>query len=127
MSNKYGTLIVDEVIDVFDGDSFRCNIFSLPAIIGDNIPIRVLGVDCPEIRGKNEYEKKLAREARDFTEMLLENASEITLMSIQRDKYFRLLATVLMDDCDLAEALIGAGLGREYHGGTRLGWNEVNS
>ena len=127
MSNKYGTLIVDEVIDVFDGDSFRCNIFSLPAIIGDNIPIRVPGVDCPEIRGKNEYEKKLAREARDFTEMLLENASEITLMSIQRDKYFRLLATVLMDDCSLADALIGAGLGREYHGGTRLGWNEVNS
>ena len=127
MSNKYGTLIVDEVIDVFDGDSFRCNIFSLPAIIGDNIPIRVLGVDCPEIRGKNEYEKKLAREARDFTEMLLENASEITLMSIQRDKYFRLLATVLMDGCNLADALIIRGFGREYDGGRRMPWNEVNS
>ena len=127
MSSNYGTLIVDEVIDIFDGDSFRCNIFSLPALIGDNIPVRVLGVDCPEIRGKNEYEKKLAREARDFTEMLLENASEITLINLQRGKYFRIMASVLLDNCSLADALIGAGLGREYHGGTRLGWNEVNS
>ena len=127
MSNKYGTLIVDEVTDVYDGDSFRCNIFSLPAIIGSNIGIRVLGVDTPEIRGDSDYEKRLAREARDFTEMLLEDAHEIMLMSIQRDKYFRLLATVLMDGCNLADALIIRGFGREYDGGRRMPWNEVNS
>ena len=125
--NKYGTLIVDEVVDVWDGDSFRCNILSLPRIIGDNIGIRVLGVDTPEIRGKSDYEKKLARDARDFTEMLLDNAFEIMLTSVQRDKYFRLLANVLMDGCDLADALINANLGRKYDGGTRLPWNEVNS
>ena len=125
--NKYGTLIVDEVVDVWDGDSFRCNILSLPRIIGDNIGIRVLGVDTPEIRGKSDYEKKLALDARDFTEMLLENAFEIMLTSVQRDKYFRLLANVLMDGCDLADALINANLGRPYSGGKRLPWNEVNS
>ena len=125
--NRYGNLLVDEVVDVWDGDSFRCNIFSLPRIIGDNIGIRVLGVDTPEIRGKSDYEKKLALDARDFTEMLLENAFEIMLTSVQRDKYFRLLARVLLDGCCLADALINANLGRKYDGGTRLPWNEVNS
>ena len=125
--SRYGTLIVDEIIDIYDGDSFRCNIFSLPSIIGDNIGIRVLGVDTPEIRGKSAYEKKLARDARDFTEMLLENAFEIKLINIQRGKYFRIMASVLMDGCDLADALINANLGRKYDGGKRLPWNEINS
>ena len=105
----------------------RDSILSLPRIIGDNIGIRVLGVDTPEIRGKSDYEKKLARDARDFTEMLLDNAFEIMLTSVQRDKYFRIIANVLMDGCDLADALINANLGRPYDGGKRLPWNEVNS
>ena len=127
MSNKYGTLIVDEVVDVFDGDSFRCNIYSLPAIVGDNISIRVKGVDTPEIRGKSDYEKRLARDARDFTERLLENAHEIMLINIERGKYFRLLAGVLVDGCNLADALINASLGRPYSGGTRQPWSEVSA
>ena len=124
---NYGELIVDEVVSVYDADTFRCNIFSLPPIIGGNIPVRVLNVDCPEIRGKNDYEKRLARDARDFTEMLLENAFEIKLINIQRGKYFRIMASVLMDGCDLADALINANLGRKYEGGKRLPWNEINS
>ena len=63
---QYGTVTVSKVISVYDGDTFRVDINSLPPIVGKNIPIRVNGVDTPEIRGKCQYEKDLALEARDF-------------------------------------------------------------
>lgn len=42
---QYGTATVSKVISVYDGDTFRVNIDSLPPIVGKNIPIRVNGVD----------------------------------------------------------------------------------
>jgi len=41
---QYGTVTVSKVISVYDGDTFRVNIDSLPPIVGKNIPIRVNGV-----------------------------------------------------------------------------------
>ena len=38
---QYGTVTVSKVISVYDGDTFRVNIDSLPPIVGKNIPIRV--------------------------------------------------------------------------------------
>ena len=57
---QYGTVTVSKVISVYDGDTFRVNIDSLPPIVGKNIAIRVNGIDTPEIRGKCQYEKNLA-------------------------------------------------------------------
>ena len=71
---EYGTAIVSKVISVYDGDTFRVDIDSLPPIVGKNIPIRLNGVDTPEIRGKCEYEKDLAIKARDFVRNKLANA-----------------------------------------------------
>ena len=93
---QYGTVTVSKVISVYDGDTFRVNIDSLPPIVGKNIPIRVNGVDTPEIRGKCQYEKDLALEARDFVRVKLSNAKEIKLTNLQRGKYFRVVANVLV-------------------------------
>ena len=68
---EYGTAIVSKVISVYDGDTFRVDIDSLPPIVGKNIPIRLNGVDTPEIRGKCQYEKDLALKARDFVRKML--------------------------------------------------------
>ena len=38
---QYGTVTVSKVISVYDGDTFRVNIDSLPPIVGKNIRIRV--------------------------------------------------------------------------------------
>ena len=70
----YGVAIVSKVISVYDGDTFRVNIDSLPPIVGKNIAIRLEGVDTPEIKGKCQYEKDLALEARDFVRKKLFNA-----------------------------------------------------
>lgn len=51
-AKDYGSMFVDEVISVYDGDTFRVNIKGYPDVIGENIAIRVNGIDTPEIRGK---------------------------------------------------------------------------
>jgi len=119
---QYGTVSVSKVISVYDGDTFRVNIDSLPPIVGKNIPIRVNGVDTPEIRGKCQYEKNLALEARDFVRAKLANAKEIKLTNLQRGKYFRVVANVLVDGVSLEQELLDNKLAYEYSGGKKLSW-----
>ena len=103
---EYGTVIVSKVISVYDGDTFRVDIDSLPPIVGKNIPIRLNGVDTPEIRGKCKYEKDLAIKARDFVRAKLANAKEVKLNSLQRGKYFRVVANVMVDGVSLEQELL---------------------
>ncbi len=122
---NYGSVIVDEIISVFDCDTFRCNIRSLPPIIGENISIRVNSIDGPEIRGKTQAEKDLAIEARDFVRNLFANAKEIKLTNIQRPKYFRLLANTYIDGVNLADLLIEKGYAYPYDGKAKKNWNKI--
>ena len=119
---QYGTVTVSKVISVYDGDTFRVNIASLPPIVGKNIAIRVNGVDTPEIRGKCQYEKNLALEARDFVRGKLANAKEIKLTNLQRGKYFRVVANVVIDGVSLEQELLDNELAYEYSGGKKLSW-----
>jgi micrococcal nuclease len=119
---QYGTVTVSKVISVYDGDTFRVNIDSLPPIVGKNIAIRVNGVDTPEIRGKCQYEKNLALEARDFVRTKLSNAKEIKLANLQRGKYFRVVANVLVDGVSLEQELLDNELAYRYDGGKKLNW-----
>ena len=95
-----------------------------PSIAGERIPVRVLGVDAPELRGKCESEKIKARQAKQFTVHTLRTAKTIELRNMQRGKYFRILADVYIDGMSLADSLIKAGHVRVYEGGKRLGWCE---
>jgi endonuclease YncB( thermonuclease family) len=121
---QYGTVTVSKVISVYDGDTFRVNIDSLPPIVGKNIPIRVNGVDTPEIRGKCQYEKNLALKARDFVRVKLANAKEIKLTNLQRGKYFRVVANVVVDGVSLEQDLLDNELAYEYSGGKKSSWCE---
>ena len=119
---EYGTAIVSKVISVYDGDTFRVDIDSLPPIVGNNIPIRLNGVDTPEIRGKCKYEKDLALEARDFVRNKLANAKEIKLTKLQRGKYFRVVADVYVDGVSLEQELLENKLAYKYTGGKKSSW-----
>ncbi|MCZ2721606.1 thermonuclease family protein [Marinomonas sp. 15G1-11] len=117
-------IIVSRVVSVYDADTFRVDIEGWPDIVGKNMPIRVLGVDAPEIRGKCESEKVQAKIARDFTRSLLESGARVELRNLKRGKYFRFLADVYIDETLLSEKLIIGGLARPYDGGHRGGWCE---
>ncbi len=119
---QYNPLIVSKVISVYDGDTFRVNIDSLPPIIGQNIAIRVNGIDTPEIRGKCKKEKELAINARDFVRNLLLKAKVIKLTNIARGKYFRIVANVLIDGDSLEKQVLNKKLAYVYDGGKKLGW-----
>ena len=121
-TKQYGSVTVSKVISVYDGDTFRVNIDSLPPIVGKNIPVRLEGVDTPEINGKCQYEKDLALEARDFVRSKLSNAVEILLNDLQRGKYFRIVAKVYIDGVSLEEELLQNGLAYQYNGGKKSNW-----
>ena len=56
----YGDITEEiEIVRVYDGDTFYINIPAWPSIVGENIAIRIYGIDTPEIRTRNRREKKL--------------------------------------------------------------------
>lgn len=112
----------DDILYIYDADTFfvRC-----PECNKNKRGVRVMGVDSPEIKGKCQAEKLLARKAKQFAVGKIRTASIINLIPNPKrryDRYDRLLAWVQLDGFDLGEMLIEAGLGREYHGGKRQGW-----
>lgn len=115
-------LKVSRVVSVYDGDTFRVDIEGYPDVIGKNMPIRIRGIDTPEIRGKCPEEKVLAKQARDFLRAKLAEAKEIELLDIDRGKYFRLVASVKVDGQSVGGLLLSKGLARAYDGGKKQGW-----
>ena len=108
-----------DIISVYDGDTFKVNIPCDMDVFCEAVSVRVRGVDTPEIKGKTEREKELAKKAKKFTQEFLKK-KPISLTNCGRDKYFRLLCNVQNSTgADLAEALIEADLGYAYQGGTK--------
>lgn len=118
-------VVINEVINVYDGDTFRVNIDELPPIIGENIAIRILGIDTPEIKGNCQRERQLAIKARDFTRKYLNSGSVISLTDLKRDKYFRILANVYIDGKNLGDALLMQNLAVVYLGKKKFNWCAV--
>ena len=118
-------VVFNEVINVYDGDSFRVNIDEFPPIIGENIAIRILGIDTPEIKGNCQQERQLAIKARDFTRKYLNSGSVISLTDLKRDKYFRILANVYIDGKNLGDALLMQNLAVVYLGKKKFNWCAV--
>ena len=121
-AKNYGTAEVLNVISVYDGDTFRANIKGYPAVVGENIPIRINAIDTAEIRGKCPREKDLAIKAREFTKSHLANAEVIELRNIKRGKYFRIAADIYIDDQNLGDMLIKAKLAYIYNKRAKKSW-----
>jgi len=113
----------DQVVDVYDGDTFKIDLPNMHPLFGDDISIRLFGVDTPEMRGTTDEVKALAMQAQQVTEKSLEGASKIELRNPQRGKYFRIISEVWIDGESLAEMLKAKGLAKDYDGeGARPEW-----
>jgi len=107
------------VASVYDGDTFKINLNCSVAVYCEKVPVRVLGVDTPEIKGKTAKEKRLAQKAKAFTKNFLAQRP-VSLTDCGRDKYFRLLCKVTNGQGqNLAQELIKRDLGYEYWGGKK--------
>jgi len=103
----------------YDGDTCRFDIPKVHPFFGENIPVRLAGIDAPELQGKCDQEKQLAVKARDLVQTTLEQAHSITLKNAERGKYFRIVARIEADGQDVSEFLIQEGLAVVYDGGTK--------
>lgn len=121
-SETYGNVVVDEVTSIYDADTFRASIDGWPGIIGKRVPVRVKGIDAPELRGKCAAEIGAARQAKQVAVSLIREAKVIELRSIERGKYFRVLADVHLDGVSLGQELMRKGLARPYDGGKKSSW-----
>ena len=110
---KYG-----KVIKVYDGDTITIasKLFSDPNIY--RFTVRLNGIDSPEIKGKTETEKLLAKQSRDaLHEMLFGKIVE--LKNIMNEKYGRLLCDVYLDDLHINKWMLDNNYAVEYNGGRK--------
>lgn len=113
----------EQVVEVYDGDTFKIDLQGLAPIFGEKLAIRVKGIDTPEMRGTSEEVKALAVQARELTEDSLKGAQRIELRNPERGKYFRIVAEVWVDGKTLAAMLKDKGLAKDYDGeGERPEW-----
>jgi len=96
---------------VVDGDTFW--------IGGEKV--RIAGIDAPETHPPRcAEEARLGNEATAMLRGLL-NGGAVTMTRIDRDRdsYGRLLRNVAVDGQDVGEAMVGAGVARDYGSGRR--------
>lgn len=103
---------------VYDGDTFKVYLTCRYGIFCKSMPVRVRGVDCPEMRGGTEETKARAKAAKQFTKDFLKSG-KILLRNCGRDKYFRMLCDVKVNGKSLGEELLKAGHAVPYDGGTK--------
>lgn len=114
-----------KVVRIYDGDTFMIDLpNTIPDVLGRELPVRVRHIDTPEMKSLNSCEQIAASKARDTTISLLENARNIEMQDISRDKYFRLLSKVVVTTkdnkkVDLATHLLERGYAIPYEGDTK--------
>ena len=106
-----------KLISVYDGDTFKVNLSCKKAVFCKEISVRVRGIDTAELKTKNLKEKQKALAAKEFTEQFL-FSGKIILRNCQRDKYFRLLCEVFVENkketINLAQELLSSDLAIKY-------------
>ena len=126
MSEQFNYLLDIDSISVYDGDTIKCDIDLGFSIILKKQSVRSLGINCPEIRTKDERERALGYEARDQLRHILEEADVIALQSHGKGKFGRILGTLFADGKNVNEMMIDLGLARPYDGGKRSSWFSKN-
>ena len=105
----------------YDGDTIRFDLPRYPPIAGKDIRVRVNGIDTPEIKGKCEKEKYDAKQAQQMVTDILKDADQIVLRNMERGKYFRIAADVIVDGESLGDLLVEAsGDGQRIEGESTL-------
>jgi len=108
-----------EVIKVYDGDTIT--IAAKMPFKGSplyRLPVRLIGIDTPEIKGKSEDEISVAKEARDALSALILHKN-IVLKNVATEKYGRILADVYLDELHINKWLIEQRFAVKYDGGTK--------
>jgi micrococcal nuclease len=114
-----------KVIKVYDGDTV-----TIGTIMNNNnyqFQVRLNRLDTPELKTKNEIEKKAGLFVRDkLIEKILYQV--ITINIIEYDKYGRLLAEIYLNDENINDWLLNNKYAVPYDGKTKetIDWSYLN-
>jgi endonuclease YncB( thermonuclease family) len=112
------------VVKVYDGDTITIAA-KLPYTESPmyRFSIRLNGIDTPEIKGKTNEEKLLAKNARDAMANLIMN-KYVTLRNCKTEKYGRILADVFVfidnEEIHLNQWMLDNKYAVKYDGGTKI-------
>ena len=115
------------VTKVTDGDTIRVATPWLPPELGDDIAIRILGIDTPEKGGRAKCEKEaaLGAEATAFAKSVIIVGDTVQVNILQWDKFGgRMNADVFVNGQNFAQMQIDKGLAVPYDGGKKDSWCE---
>lgn len=116
--NNYNTFI--KIIKVIDGDTVT-GIFKFKDTFY-KYNFRIAGIDTAEIHSKNENEKKIGLNAKDYLYNLIINKT-LFANFLDFDKYGRILVNLYLDETELvSKHLINGGFAHEYYGKTKAVW-----
>ena len=115
-----------KVIKVYDGDTITLAT-KLPMSNSPiyRFPVRLTGIDSPEIKGKSGEEVALAKQSRDALNELV-FGKIVRLGNVSTEKYGRLLADVYIDGIHVNKWMLEHKYAIPYDGGTKsrpLEWN----
>lgn len=115
-----------KIVDVYDGDTFYIDLNCSDDVFCKRLPVRVNGIDTPELKTKDTCEHEAGLKAKEITISFL-NSKDVKLKNCTRGKYFRLVCDVEANNITLAQELLKSKLAYEYDGGTKskINWCEV--
>ncbi len=106
----YGSAVV-RFVDNYDGDTFRFDCDEWPVIVGRSMPCRLANINTPERFSTDMNTSAHAEACKKRLYEILSSAKVITLVGIQRGKYFRIVANVSADGVDVGELMISENFG----------------
>lgn len=110
------------VVSVYDGDT--CTVIYFNGSIPAKTNIRLMGIDCPEIRKSSPLEKRAAEMVRDYVRQKIENKI-VQVCFIKHDKYGgRIVGEIFVSGESLSQHLIKRGYGRPYDGSKKSNWTQ---
>lgn len=120
-----------EYLRTLDGDTIEVNIRGVHPVFGEKIKVRFADIDAPEIKSKNECEKRLAVKAKEYVEDFLDGAYWISLSDIKRGTFFRLIAKVykvkIGKDRYLGDELLDQHLAVPYGDHKKADWCHIEN
>jgi len=115
---------VKKLLNVVDGDTIDVDI-DLGFDISLSKRVRMAGIDTPESRTSDKFEKSLGLEAKEYLKKHLKDAKEIlikTELPDSSEKYGRILGWVYVDGSEksINETMIEDGYAWGYMGETKV-------
>ena len=109
---------------VVDGDTVDVEV-DLGFDVWKSERVRMYGINTPESRTRDLWEKELGKEAKARLLQLLPSTFILKTQKDSKGKFGRILGTIEVDGRNINQQLVEEGHAVEYHGGSKPDWRQI--